>query len=96
MSVESTANPLLAGVRVLDVSRLLPGAFCSQYLAQMGAEVIKIEEPDGGDYAREMPELFAVINRGKKSVTLDLRKIEDREIFIALVATWYWNRSGPV
>jgi alpha-methylacyl-CoA racemase len=85
MSAESTVNPLLAGVRVLDVSRLLPGAFCSQYLAQMGAEVIKIEEPEGGDYAREMPELFAVINRGKKSVTLDLRKIEDREIFIALV-----------
>lgn len=78
-------NPLLAGVRVLDLSRLLPGPFCSLYLAQMGAEVIKIEEPQGGDYAREMPEMFAQINRGKKSVTLDLRQAADVERFKALV-----------
>ena len=78
-------NPLLSGVRILDLSRLLPGPFCSLYLAQMGAEVIKIEEPDGGDYARERPELFEQVNRGKKSVTLDLRSIEDKEIFKVLV-----------
>lgn len=78
-------NTLLAGIRVLDLSRLLPGPFCSLYLAQMGAEVIKIEEPDGGDYARGMGELFAQVNRGKKSVTLDLRDAEDREAFLALV-----------
>ncbi len=78
-------NSLLAGIRVLDLSRLLPGPFCSLYLAQMGAEVIKIEEPDGGDYARGMREMFSIVNRGKKSVTLDLRNAEDREAFFQLV-----------
>ncbi|MGH8443445.1 MAG: CaiB/BaiF CoA transferase family protein [Nevskiaceae bacterium] len=79
------ANPLLTGVRVLDLSRLLPGPFCSLYLAQLGAEVIKIEEPGGGDYARESPELFAQVNRGKKSVTLDLRQADDVAAFKKLV-----------
>ena len=82
-----TSNPLLSGVRVLDLSRLLPGPFCSLYLAQLGAEVIKIEEPNGGDYARESRELFAQINRGKKSVTLDLRQAGDVAKFKELVAT---------
>jgi alpha-methylacyl-CoA racemase len=78
-------NPLLQGLRVLDLSRLLPGPFCSLYLAQLGAEVIKIEEPGTGDYARLLsPELFALVNRGKKSVTLDLKKSEDVMQFIAL------------
>jgi crotonobetainyl-CoA:carnitine CoA-transferase CaiB-like acyl-CoA transferase len=80
-------NPLLAGVRVLDLSRLLPGPFCSLYLAQLGAEIIKVEEPGGGDYARESRELFAQVNRGKKSVTLDLREPQDVEAFKKLVAT---------
>lgn len=73
-------NPLLAGIRVLDVSRILPGPFCTLYLAQMGAEVIKIEEPQGGDYGRSLsPEVFAMANRGKQSVTLDLRRPEDAQ-----------------
>jgi alpha-methylacyl-CoA racemase len=80
-------NPLLSGVRVLDLSRLLPGPFCALYLAQLGAEVIKIEEPNGGDYARESPQLFAQVNRGKKSVTLDLRQADDVAKFKQLVAT---------
>ena len=80
-------NPLLAGVRVLDLSRLLPGPFCSLYLAQMGAEVIKIEEPGTGDYARESPQLFAQVNRGKKSVALDLRQAADVAAFKELVKT---------
>lgn len=81
-------NPLLSGVRVLDLSRLLPGPFCSLYLAQMGAEVIKIEAPDGGDYARALsPDVFDLVNRGKKSVTLDLRQAQDRSRFLDLVAT---------
>ena len=78
-------NPLLSGVRILDLSRLLPGPFCTLYLAQMGAEVIKIEEPNGGDYARLSPELFNQVNRAKKSVTLDLRKAEDLRSFKRLV-----------
>lgn len=70
-------NPLLSGIRVLDLTRLLPGPFCSFYLAQLGAEVIKLEEPRSGDYARVLaPELFTLVNRGKKSVTLDLRQPE--------------------
>ena len=73
-------NPLLSGVRVLDLSRLLPAPYCTLYLAQLGAEVIKIEEPNGGDYARGMPELFAQVNRGKKSVTLDLRDAGDAAV----------------
>lgn len=79
-------NTLLAGIRVLDLSRLLPGPFCTLYLAQLGAEVIKVEEPQGGDYNRALsPELFDIINRGKKSITLDLRKPDDVEAFHKLV-----------
>ncbi|MDP3295734.1 MAG: CaiB/BaiF CoA-transferase family protein [Nevskia sp.] len=81
-----TSNPLLHGVRVLDLSRLLPGPFCTLYLAQLGAEVIKIEEPNGGDYARAMSaEMFSAVNRGKKSVTLDLRQAADVALFKKLV-----------
>lgn len=70
-------NPLLAGVRILDLSRLLPAPFCTQYLAQLGAEVIKIEEP-GGDYTRGMSmEMFSLVNRGKRSVVLDLKNADD-------------------
>lgn len=80
-------NPLLAGVRVIDLSRLLPGPFCTLYLAQLGAEVIKIEEPNGGDYTRSlMPELFELVNRGKKSVTLDLRRPDAAEMLKKLIA----------
>ncbi len=80
-------NSLLAGIRILDLSRLLPGPFCTLYLAQMGAEVIKIEEPEGGDYARGEVEMFALINRGKQSITLDLRQPADQTQFKALVKT---------
>lgn len=85
----------LAGIRVLDFSRLLPGPFCTQLLVDLGAEVIKVEEPGGGDYLRHMPPqlddgtcvLFHAINRGKKSVTLDLKSPDDRAKLIALVKT---------
>jgi alpha-methylacyl-CoA racemase len=81
------ANPLLSGIRVLDLTRLLPGPFCSFYLAQLGAEVIKLEEPQGGDYARLLaPELFTLVNRGKQSVTLDLRQPQAVELLKQLVA----------
>ena len=80
-------NPLLSGLRVLDLTRLLPGPFCTLYLAQLGATVIKIEEPNGGDYARALsPDMFELINRGKTSVTLDLRKPDDVAAFKTLVA----------
>ncbi|NGY04275.1 CaiB/BaiF CoA transferase family protein [Solimonas terrae] len=78
-------NSLLAGLRVIDLSRLLPAPFCTQYLAQLGAEVIKVEEP-AGDYARGLSaEMFALVNRGKRSVVLDLKKPDDVETLKALV-----------
>ena len=78
---------VLSGVRVLDLTRLLPGPFLTQYLAQLGAEVIKIETPDGGDYARTLsPALFEQVNRGKASVTLDLTQADDVTAFKGLVA----------
>ncbi|MHA1595756.1 MAG: CaiB/BaiF CoA transferase family protein [Candidatus Baldrarchaeia archaeon] len=83
---------LLKGIRILDLTRLLPGDFCTLLLADMGAEVIKIEEPRAGDYIRWYPPLVAgysamhyYINRNKKSVTLNLRTEEGREIFYRLV-----------
>jgi crotonobetainyl-CoA:carnitine CoA-transferase CaiB-like acyl-CoA transferase len=72
--------PLLAGIRVLDLSRLLPGPFCTWLLQSHGAEVVKVEEPAGGDYLRWVPPfqgpfgaMFTALHRGKRSVTLDLR-----------------------
>lgn len=70
----------LEGIRVLDFSRLLPGPYCSLLLADMGAEVIRVEEPGQGDLTRWMPPLieglgatYVALNRGKKSLTLNLR-----------------------
>ncbi|MCH9829409.1 MAG: CoA transferase [Gammaproteobacteria bacterium] len=77
------SNPLLEGVRVLDLTRLLPGPFCTLYLAQLGAEVTKIEDPNGGDSLRGMSaELFELVNRGKRSLTLDLRRAEHIDDFL--------------
>lgn len=82
----------LEGIRVLDLTRLLPGPFATQWLAAMGAEVIRVEPPTGGDWLREMPPLvegmgawFTAVNRGKKSVALDLKHPEGRAIFLRLV-----------
>ncbi|MFS8037125.1 CaiB/BaiF CoA transferase family protein [Xanthobacter sp. AM11] len=89
------ATPLaLAGLTVLDLTRLLPGAFCSLMLADLGAEVIKIEQPDGGDYNRTFPPLnraesgsFLLLNRNKKSLTLNLKAPEGKEVLLRLVRT---------
>lgn len=70
----------LKGIRVLDLSRLLPGPFCTLLMADLGAEVIKVEEPGKGDYSRHyrmniegVGINFLALNRGKKSVTLNLK-----------------------
>lgn len=63
----------LTGIRILDLSGLLPGPFATQLLADLGAEVIKIESPKG-DFTRGRPNAFTALNRGKKSVILDLKK----------------------
>lgn len=78
--------PPLVDVRVLDLSQLLPGPFCTQILADLGAEVIKVEPP-GGDPARDMPsDIFATANRNKASIDLDLKAPLDREACLRLAA----------
>ncbi len=82
----------LEGFRVLDLSAAFPGALCSLILADLGAEVLKIENPAGGDASRNRPPIvkkmgvfFHAINRNKKSVTLDVRNARGREIMLRLV-----------
>jgi len=89
--VRSGKRPL-DGIRVLDLSRLLPGPYASHILASFGADVIKVEKPGEGDYMREyMPQLqgmgatFFTINRGKQSIAIDLSKDGGKEVFLALV-----------
>ena len=82
----------LHGTRILDLTRLLPGAVCTWLLHDLGAEVIKIEDTRRGDYARWMPPLqdgmgvyFQSSNRGKKSLALDLKSAEGQAILQRLV-----------
>jgi len=82
----------LSGIRVLDLTRLLPGAFCTMLLADMGADVIKVEAPDGGDYMRWTPPLvdgqsvlFNALNRNKRSLSLNLKAEPGRELLLRLV-----------
>ena len=84
----------LQGVRVLDLTRLIPGAFATLMLAELGAEVIKIEDPSGGDPTRGLPPMLdghglyhRLLNRGKKSVALDLRDSASRAILDQLIET---------
>ena len=72
----------------MDLTRLLPGAVATQQLADWGAEVIKIEEPRAGDYARAMnPAVFAYTNGAKKSVAIDLKPPHGRDLLLRLAAT---------
>lgn len=95
------ASPL-ADVRVLDLTRLLPGGFCSLLLADLGAEVLKVEDTGMGDYVRWSPPyyggeeeqglgtrsaLYLALNRGKRSVRLDLKSERGREALLRLVAS---------
>src|SRR3954454_2059816 len=91
----------LEGLRVLDLTRLLPGGFCTLLLADLGAEVLKVEDPSGGDYIRWMPPYyggseqredgtasayFLALNRNKRSLKLDLKQPEGRDILLRLRA----------
>ncbi len=90
----------LADVRILDLTRLLPGGFCSQLFADFGADVVKVEDTGMGDYVRWAPPfygdeaqqglgtrsaLYLSLNRGKRSIRLDLKSDEGREAFLRLV-----------
>ena len=93
-STPSTAPPgPLSGVRVLDLSRVLAGPFCSMVLADLGADVIKVEELGRGDQTRTIPPFqggeshyFLAINRNKRSLALDLKHPEGRDIVRRLAA----------
>ena len=87
----------LEGLKVLDLSRLLPGGFCSLLLADFGAEVLKVEDTGMGDYIRWAPPhyegadpsagsaLFLALNRGKRSIRLNLKEERGREVLLRLV-----------
>jgi len=85
-----TIRPL-DNILVLDLTRLLPGAVATQWLVDFGAEVVKIEQPGVGDYARhgflgpKVNPIFAFTNRGKKSVEIDLKDSAGRDSFLRLV-----------
>src|SRR6185369_13983933 len=84
----------LSGTRVVDLTRILSGPFCAMFLADMGAEVIKIEDVEDGDPVRKQGALrngyslyFASFNRNKRSLTLNLRSTEGKAILRELIAT---------
>lgn len=88
--------PPLTGIRVLDISQVMAGPFCCMLLADMGADVIKIEPPGTGDSTRQSMGFrmkgedspgFLALNRNKRSIALDLKSDADREVLYALVKT---------
>jgi crotonobetainyl-CoA:carnitine CoA-transferase CaiB-like acyl-CoA transferase len=90
------ADGALSDVRILDLSRLLPGGFCSLMLADLGAEVLKVEDTGMGDYVRWAPPyyegaedsaksaLYLSLNRGKRSIRVDLKSEEGKEVLLRL------------
>ena len=87
------AGPL-TGVRVVEVGNYMAAPFCAMQLADLGAEVIKVEHPDGGDHVRHSAPLiegegsaFMRLNRNKRSIALDLKTDQGKEIFRKLVGT---------
>jgi crotonobetainyl-CoA:carnitine CoA-transferase CaiB-like acyl-CoA transferase len=88
-----TSGPL-EGVRVLDLSRLIPGAYCSLILSELGADVIKVEDLGAGDYLRFFPPqraglggAFYALNRGKRSICVNLKRPAGRELLLRLAGT---------
>src|SRR5947209_1400457 len=86
------ANGPLSGLLVLDLTRVLAGPFCTMLLAELGARVIKVENPLGGDDSRrfapffqQQSAYFMSLNRGKESIALDLKKDADRELLLRML-----------
>lgn len=93
-AINDAAALPLAGITILDLTRLLPGPVATMHLADMGATVIKIEDKGAGDYARtmshvknEVSQLFIAVNRGKQLLRLDLKDAGDRERFLVMADT---------
>lgn len=89
-----TQTAALAGLRVIDLSTVLAGPNCARYLADFGADVIKIERPDGGDSLRNMGWRdpadgegiwWRLVNRNKRTIALDLKNDADRDVFLRLI-----------
>ena len=90
--MENDSSPPLSGLQVLAVEQAVSAPFCSRQLADMGADVIKIERPDGGDFARDydgalngLSAYFAWLNRGKRSMIIDLKQPPGRAAFSRLI-----------
>jgi len=86
---------LLKELKMLDLSRLLPGPYCSLLLADLGMEVLKVEDPEQGDYTRGIAPIrkkdsaiFLALNRNKKSIKLNLKIREGKEIFYKLIQSY--------
>jgi crotonobetainyl-CoA:carnitine CoA-transferase CaiB-like acyl-CoA transferase len=86
----------LAGLRILDLTRLLPGPAATMHLADFGADVIKVEDTGDGDYMRHFPPLieangetinpaFEAVNRNKRSIAIDLKSLQGRDAFLRLI-----------
>lgn len=91
MQPTSTAGPF-SGLVIIDLTRVLAGPFCTMMLAELGARVIKVENPDGGDDSRCFDPFidgtsayFQSLNRGKESIALNLKEEADRELFLKLI-----------
>ena len=91
--IEPERRKPLAGIRVLDLTRLLPGPMATLHLADMGADVVKIEDTETGDYSRAMghvrglppmSDVFRLVNRNKRAMRLDLKQAQGREVFLRL------------
>src|SRR5262249_16508775 len=81
-----------SGLLVIDLTRVLAGPFCTLLLAELGARVLKVENPDGGDHTRqfvpswkEKSAYYLSLNRGKESIALNLKNDRDREVLLAMV-----------
>ena len=99
-------NKALEGVRVVDMTHVQAGPVCTQLLAWMGADVIKIEQPGRGDVTRnqlrDLPDVdslyFTMLNGNKRSITLNMKSDEGKKIFTELRAaarTSSWRTSAP-
>jgi crotonobetainyl-CoA:carnitine CoA-transferase CaiB-like acyl-CoA transferase len=92
MEFEATTTGPLKGLRILDIATLIAGPWASTLLADLGAEVVKVELPDGRDPLRALPPhkdgvplWWKVANRNKRGITLDVRKPEGRELLLRLL-----------